>query len=425
TISGGGTFKGDGGGIYNEGTPVIITNCTISGNAADDGTGGVSNATGNAGITLTNDIIAGNESDISGAFNSNGHNLIGNGTGATITPTVGDQIGTATAPIDPKLGPLQDNGGPTQTQALLPGSPAIDKGAAVTGINTDQRGRFRPADDPTIAPAEGGDNSDIGAFEVQADQSLNISTRARILTGENVLDGGFIVTGTDPKMVLIRGIGPSLGNLHVTGFLMDPVLELHDASGVLASNDNWRDSQEAAIEATGIPPTDDAESAIVSTLSPGEYTAILQGKAGGEGIGLIEIYDLDPAANSTLGNISSRGFVDTGDNVMIGGFILGAGEAIEATALIRAIGPSLASSGVMNLLLDPELELHDENGDLVASDDNWKDMQQAEIEATGLAPTDDREAAILSSLATGAYTAIVRGADETTGVGLVEIYNLH
>ena len=225
--------------------------------------------------------------------------------GATLTPAIGDQVGTDDSPIDPMLGTLQDNGGLTQTQALLPGSPAIDKGGPANGVPTDQRSRRRPVDDPTIVPASGGDNSDIGAFEVQADQSLNISTRASVLTGENILDGGFIVTGTDAKQILIRGLGPSLANQGVTGFLMDPTLELHDTNGVIQSNDNWKDNQESEIEATGIPPANDAESAIIATLAPGEYTVILQGKDGGTGIGLVEVYDLDTAADSTLGNLST------------------------------------------------------------------------------------------------------------------------
>jgi hypothetical protein len=428
TISGNQMFKGDGGGISNEGGSVTITNSTISANTSDDGTGGVSNSTASNSIALANSIIAGNISsvpDVSGSFVSEGYNLVGDDSGATITPATGDQIGTAAAPIDPKLGPLQNNGGPTETQALLPGSPAIDKGGAADGVNTDQRGRFRPADDPSIAAAEGGDNSDIGAFELQAAQSLNISARLRVLTGENILDGGFIITGTDAKKVIIRGLGPSLANFMLSGFLADPVLELHDTTGLVTTNDNWKDSQEAEIEATGIPPSDDAESAIVATLVPGAYTAILEGKSGGTGIGLVEVYDLDSAANSTLGNISARGFVDTGDNVMIGGFIVGAGEGLPGRVIVRAIGPSLSLSGIVNPLQDPELELHDQNGALIASNDDWKDTQQAEIEATGLAPTNDKEAAIVQTLTDGPYTAIVRGVNDTVGVALVEVFDLH
>ena len=154
------------------------------------------------------------------------------------------------------------------------------------------------------------------------------------------------------------------------------------------------------------------------------YTAILKGVSGGIGIGLVEIYDLDLSADSFLGNVSTRGFVGVDDDVLIGGFIVAGDEASLSQILIRAIGPSLGSKGVGDPLANPELELHDQNGALTASNDNWKDTQQSEIEATGLAPTDDRESAILQPLADGPYTAIVRGVDNTTGVGLVEVYNL-
>jgi hypothetical protein len=338
---------------------------------------------------------------------------------------VGDQIGTTASPVDPLLGALQNNGGPTETLALLDGSPAIDKGGAVDGVATDQRGRFRPVDAVAIPPAQDGDNSDIGAFEKQAAQSLNISTRLQVLGGENILDAGFIITGIDPKRVLVRGIGPSLAEAMVPGVLADPVLELHDSTTLLLTNDNWKDSQEPEIEATNLAPKDDAESALVATLEPGTYTAILSGKSGGTGIGLVEVYDLDSGAISSLGNTSTRGLVSTGDNVMISGFILGAGEGPKDKVIILALGPSLASAGVADPLQDPSLELHDGNGALIASNDNWRDTNEAEIEATGLAPADDREAALLPSLAAGPYTAIVRGGEEQSGVALVEIFDLH
>ena len=253
---------------------------------------------------------------------------------------------------------------------------------------------------------------------------LNISTRMRVLTGDQVLLGGFMITGTDLKRVLIRGIGPSLNGVGVT--LSDPTLELHQGSMTLTSNDNWKTrpdgtSQQADIEATTIPPTNDSESAILATLSPGAYTAILAGKNGGEGVGLVEVYDLGQGAISRSANISTRGFVDTGDNVMIGGFILSAGSA---EVIVRAIGPSLTSFGVAGALQDPTLELHDANGVLIQSNDNWRSDQEAEIIATNLPPSNDLESAIVLTLTSGAYTTIVRGKDDTTGVGLVEIYNL-
>ncbi len=249
---------------------------------------------------------------------------------------------------------------------------------------------------------------------------INISTRMQVLTGDQVLIGGFIITGTDPKMVILRAIGPSLTDFGVAGALADPVLELRALDGsVIASNDNWT-TDRAAIEATGLQPSKDLESAIVATLDPGAYTAIVNGKDGTTGVGLVEAYDLDTAAASELANISTRGFVATESNVMIGGFILGS----EANVLIRAIGPSLTDFGVDGALADPTLELRDVQGTLISSNDNWRDPNEAEIEATGLQPSKDAESAVLETLSAGAYTAIVQGAGATTGVGLVEVYRL-
>ena len=254
---------------------------------------------------------------------------------------------------------------------------------------------------------------------------LNISTRMKVLTEDKVLIGGFIISGTGPKSVIIRGIGPSLAAFGLTGVLADPTLELHDSTGATtASNDDWKDTQMAEIEATGLAPTDDLESAIVMSLDPGAYTAVLAGSNGVTGVGLVEAYDLDLTTGSKLANISTRGFVDTGDNVMIGGIIIGPSDSGDAKVLIRAIGPSLTAFGVTDALQDPVLELHDGQGDILTTNDDWKDSQESEIEATGLAPTDDRESAILQTLAPGGYTAIVSGKDNTTGVGLVEAYHL-
>ena len=253
---------------------------------------------------------------------------------------------------------------------------------------------------------------------------LNISTRMRVLTGERVLIGGFIITGGDSKRVIIRGLGPSLGGAGVPDPLADPVLELNQPGVAAITNDNWRDTQEADIQATGIPPSNNAESAIVATLPPGTYTAILREKNGVPGVGLVEVYDLNQLAGSKLANISTRGFVDTGDNVMIGGFIAGPSAVGPIKVLIRAMGPSLSAAGVQGSLQDPTLQLFDGNGGQVAFNDNWRQTQQAEIEATGIPPTDDRESAVLATLAAGNYTAIVRGSNNTTGVGLVEVYNV-
>jgi uncharacterized repeat protein (TIGR03803 family) len=256
---------------------------------------------------------------------------------------------------------------------------------------------------------------------------LNISTRLQVLTADKVLIGGFIITGTDPKKVIIRGIGPSLNGVGAT--LQDPMLELHQGSNTLAINDDWKTNQ-AEVEATGLPPTNDFESAIVATLTPGAYTAILAGKNNGTGVGIVEVYDLNQAVNSTLANISTRGFVDTGNNVMIGGLIVSGGiGGGSARVLVRAIGPSLSPLGIQGALQDPNLELHDSNGATLSSNDNWKtrpdgSSQQGEIGATGIPPTNDLESALVQTLGPGNYTTIVRGTGTTTGIAVVEAYTL-
>ena len=239
-----------------------------------------------------------------------------------------------------------------------------------------------------------------------------------------MLIGGFIIDGDAAKRVVFRAIGPSLAAFGIANPLADPVLELHAGDGsLITTNDNWKVPDELNIEATGLQPSNDLESAIVTTLDPGSYTAIVSGKNGTVGVGLVEGYDVDQAANSQLANISTRGFVETGTNVMIGGFILGGGGK-DVSVVVRALGPSLTPFGVTGALADPTLELHDENGALVQDNDNWKDTQQAEIEATGLQPTNDLESAIFQTLAPGAYTAIVSGSGDLTGVALVEVYRL-
>ncbi|MBA3962948.1 MAG: hypothetical protein H0X40_13770 [Chthoniobacterales bacterium] len=264
-----------------------------------------------------------------------------------------------------------------------------------------------------------------------------MSTRIDVLTGDNALIGGFIINGgTTPKKVLLRGIGPSLatGSAPLTGVLADPTLELHKPDGTIISNNDWRSTQEAEIIATGAAPKSDLESAIIATLPPinpsvpgsGVYTAILSGHNGGTGIALVEIYDLDnaAAAPSYLANLSSRGFVQPVDGVMIGGFIVGA--STEATQIfIRALGPSLADEQVANPLQNPVLELHNGNGALIVSNDNWADTDKDAIIATGLAPKNAAESAMIASLPAGNYTAVLSGAGNTSGVALIEVYSLH
>ena len=263
----------------------------------------------------------------------------------------------------------------------------------------------------------------FGPAEGPAAQLLNIATRLRVQTGDNVLIGGFIITGADPKKVIILGIGPSLAQF-VSGSLSDPTLELYQDSTLLQANDNWKTDQQAEIEATGIPPSNDLESAIVRTLNPGSYTAILRGKGDATGIGVVQAYDLNQAANSKFGNIATRGFVDSGDNAMIGGFIIGPASGASSTVVVRAIGPSLANVGVSGALPDPTIELHDGNGATIAFNDNWADDPNHGSIPTSLMPGDPHESVLFRVLPPGAYTAIMRGTGNSTGIGLVEVYNV-
>jgi len=259
--------------------------------------------------------------------------------------------------------------------------------------------------------------------------ALNISTRLPVGTGQAALIGGLIIQGTTPKNVIIRAMGPSLP---LAGALQDPVLELHDGTGaIIATNDNWRSTQigglldsgqSVDIQASTVAPPNDAESAIVATLNPGAYTAVVRGANNTTGIAVVEAYDLDVDHSSKLANISTRGFVQTGDNVMIGGFILGDGIG-ASRVVVRGIGPSLSAFGIANPLSDPMLELHDSNGALIDSNDDWR-TNQALIQPTGLQPSNDAESALLlSNPALGAYTAILRGKNNGTGVGVVEVYS--
>ena len=430
TISNNSAFEGYGGGIWNhnptvsDGPPasgtVNVINCTISGNSAFMA-GGVYNASGNT-VNASNTIIAKNANfggkpspDFSGELTSQGYNFIGDSSGATITPAPGDQIGTAALPIDPLLGPLQDNGGPTQTQALLADSTAINAGNDAVAPLRDQRGYVRAG------------VSDIGAFEFGGTIPVtlaNISTRVQVGHNDDVLIAGFILTGSQPKKLLLRALGPSV---QLSGVLSDPVLTLYDSAGqAIATNDNWRTNSNAPeIEATGLAPRNNSESAILTSLTPGAYTAVVSGVNGAgvmfsPGIGLVEVYDLDRTVNSKLANISSRGLVQAGDNVMIAGVIVLGSDSQKV--IVRALGPSIDVPGH---LLDPTLDLRDSNGTLIASNDNWRTAQEMEIAATGIPPTNDAESAIIRTLPPAPYTAIVRGVNGTTGIALVEVYALN
>jgi len=274
----------------------------------------------------------------------------------------------------------------------------------------------------TIAPSP---TSTPTSSPTPAAQALNLSTRMRVQIGDNVGIGGFIITGSATKHVLIRAVGPSLTG--VPNPLADPMLELHGpGSFVTVLNDNWRDDpvQEALIEATGIAPANDFESAIDARLVPGAYTAIVRGSGSTSGIGLVEVYDLSPAPGSKLGNISTRAFVSTGDDIVIAGFILGGSSNNDRVAL-RGIGPSLTGAGVSNALPDPTLELRDGNGAILIANNDWQDdsTQAAELTAAGLALTNTLESGIAATLPPGLYTALLAGFNNTSGVGLVEVYD--
>jgi hypothetical protein len=272
---------------------------------------------------------------------------------------------------------------------------------------------------------------------------LNISGRVIVQTGDKVGIAGFIVQGTGFKRFIARALGPSISvnGQPVPGTLQDPFLELHDSNGNKLTNDNWRSSQEAEIQQSGLAPQDDREAAIIRTVPPGNYTAIIRGVGDTTGIGLIEVYDIgtiplaekelsigEPAAPDAvveLGNLSVRADVQTGDNVLIDGIIL-RGD-IPKRVLFRALGPSVKVNGttVPGALQNPTLELRDANGLLLRANDDWHDAPNAaEIQTTGLAPPDDKESAILMTLTPGNYTSIVRGVNGTTGIGLSEAYKL-
>lgn len=249
----------------------------------------------------------------------------------------------------------------------------------------------------------------------------NVSTRVAVASGDEAPIAGFVIGGTNPKQVLIRGIGPSLARYGLNNYLPDPVLELHDSTGnIIATNDNWN-SNRSAVVASGYSPLDEHEAAIVITLQPGAYTAVLHDYAGNSGIGLVEVYDLQPLQRGIV-NLSTRGEAGSVDNVMIAGVVISGDQ--PTNVILRALGPTLTQFGVAGVLADPMLELHDSSGATIYQNDNWKSDQQQQIEDTGLAPPNDSESAILATLQPGNYTAIVRGANNSTGVALVEVYNL-
>ena len=302
-------------------------------------------------------------------------------------------------------------------------NPASNFGWLIIGNEADELSaqRFHTSENPSNKP-----QLTVTYTLPGATQLLNISTRLRVETGDDALIGGFIITGNAAKRVILRALGPSLAQFGLSDLLANPVLELRAANGsVLMSNHNWKETQQTEIQNSGVAPSNDLESAIVTMLTPGNYTAVVRGDQNATGIGVVEVYDLDQAVDSLLANISSRGLVKTGNNVMIGGFIVGGGTNSSKVAL-RAIGPSLSQQGVANPLADPTLELRDGNGALLTGNDNWKDnaAQAAELTAIGIQPQNDLESALIATLPSGPSTGIVAGKSGVTGVALVEVYHL-
>ena len=297
---------------------------------------------------------------------------------------------------------------PTATATATPTASAT---AAATATPT-ATATARPTATPTATPTP---NSHLA----------NISTRMRVEVGDNVLIAGFIIQGSGDKRLIIRGIGPSLATFGVTDPLQDPTLELYPqgSSSPIATSDDWPNNSNAAeIVTSGLAPTNPKEAALLLPLATGTYTAILRGKGVSTGIGLVEVYDLDANGAAQVVNISTRGFVLTGDNVMIGGLIITGNDPSQL--VVRGIGPSLGDFGVPSPLADPFLELHDGNGALILANNNWRDSQETALQQTGLAPTNNLESAILISVSPGNYTALLKGADGGTGNGLVEVYKL-
>ncbi|MEO7167801.1 MAG: hypothetical protein ABI787_05445 [Spartobacteria bacterium] len=272
----------------------------------------------------------------------------------------------------------------------------------------------------------------LASSPVTSSGLLNVSTRLQVGLGDKVAISGFIISGSGTKKVIVRALGPSLGKSGIAAPLANPFLELHDETGaVIATNDNWETTQlggvitgdqQDLIRAATLAPTDSTEAALIADLIPGFYTAIVRGANQETGVGLAEIYDLSQAAPATIANLSTRGSFQTGVDVMIGGFIVGGTQPSDL--VVRALGPTLASAGLSDVLTDPTLDLRNANGALLAANDNWADTQRAEIEASGLAPGDAHEAALRLPLPAGSYTATVTGRDGGIGVGLIELYRL-
>ena len=359
--------------------------------------------------------------DVFGPVNSTGFNLISDATDSSGWQST-DLLGR-----DPGIQAAEhDNGGAVQTFALRPGSPAIDAGGDAEMV-TDARGLSRVFDDPAVANAPGGNGTDIGAFELQPAppaRLANLSARGDVSAADDPLIGGFIIDGSVPRRVFVRGVGTRLyGRGLREGALADPAIELRDSEGrLVAANNDWQDTQRAEIVEEGFLDMAPNEAAILARLEPGAYTFIIRGQDNGTGIAAAEAYDLEPRTGGQLANLSARARVLAGDRVLIAGVILAGGGGGNSRILIRALGPSLAPGVVP--LLDPTIAVYDSDGTLIVANDNWKDSQREEMERTGMAPPNDLEAAIIADLPPGAFTAVVEGKTPTPGVSVVETYNL-
>jgi hypothetical protein len=272
---------------------------------------------------------------------------------------------------------------------------------------------------------------EIGFWPPPAGKLANLSTRLPVGTNDDVLIEGFIVQGPTGsiKKIMVRAIGPSLVPFGIADALANPILEIHDAdNAIIATNNDWKNTQAggiitanqfAEISASGLAPGNDLESAIIANLAPGSYTAVVRGVGNTTGTGVVDAYDLSPTSSASLANFATRGLVQPGDKLMISGFIVQSGPV---RTVVRAIGPSLTAFGITNALPDTTLQLRDQNGAIVRENDDWMSDQKAELEATGLQPSDPKEAALVQTIPPGQYTAQIRGKPESTGIGVVQIY---
>jgi hypothetical protein len=424
-ISNGGLGFGGGSANSTSDSSILINNATEGLRVVGDGTASVNVGRAVARASAKLIVLSFTLTEVSYPYSITGQ-LHGFGGGGGGTCYQFDPCTLATAKLTSDTGTVFERVGTTLSESgtLPPGNYTLSVDVYASTPNFSAVGSYQsdanftftldgPMSTPTPTPTP-----------IPVTHATNLSTRLLVGTGNDVGIGGFIVTGNRPRHLLIRGIGPSLSGI-IANTLPDPSLQVYRSRcSQTLTNDNWRDTQESEIIATGRPPGNDLESAIVADLAPGPYTVILSGTADTTGVGLVEIYDLTPDQDSRLANISTRGNARTGDNIMIAGFILD-GASGEDTLIVRGIGPSLFGFSPDDLLPDPRLELRDNNGQLIIANDNWMDdpNQAAIIQAAGLAPWNSLESAVAVTLMPGPYTALLSGVNNGTGVGLVEVYD--